>query len=86
MAEAKPYHSYISRKRFEEIRTELDAMGVTQKEDILAMICRVLNFDPNNRRFMEYKRQHLAKKAKETGLSLHVLNRGGAAVRGPKPL
>lgn len=72
----KPYHSYISRKRYEEIQKSLSDQGIERVDDIMRTIRTVLNFDPNNNRFVVYKAEMLRQKAAETGLSVYVLSGG----------
>lgn len=65
----RPLHSYMSRKRFHEMIEELQRHGYSDVDGIMNVVCSVMNFDPNDNRYLAYQAAQLEKRAVERGVS-----------------
>lgn len=70
----KRINCFFSKKRLQGILDELSAAGFDEEavNTTAAIICRVLDFDPNDHTRSDYQLNYIHKKAKELGVSTYV--------------
>ena len=72
----RPLQSRLSKKRFDEIRDELVAASVPVDiiQTTLAVICKVLKFDPDDRSMSKRQMEYVKRKANELGVSTYAVS------------
>lgn len=72
----RPLHSYMSRKRLNDILADLEQHGYDDgtRDAVRHAICRSMNFDPDDTRYKEYQKQVVEKMARERNTTAYVVS------------